>query len=39
MEQPGFWLGQFELLVEQHQNEMQDKQQAAQFISQGIMLR
>jgi molecular chaperone DnaK len=35
MEQPGFWMGQFELLVEQHQDEMHNKQQAAQLISQG----
>jgi molecular chaperone DnaK len=35
MEQPGFWMAQFELLIEEHQDEMRDKQQATQFISQG----
>lgn len=35
MEQPGFWMKQFELLVEQHKDEMSDKRQAAQFIAQG----
>ena len=35
MEQPGFWISQFELLIEKHQDEMRNKQQATQFISQG----
>lgn len=35
MEQPGFWMAQFELLIQKHQDEMRDKQRATQFISQG----